>query len=407
MKVIIALDLQITTTPQYHRLALIGACNKFQFNFINTLYIMQNILCFSYERWDSVCQRPQHILTRLSRENNVYYFEEPKDGSADIYEVELQEGVFIIKIYINFKEENRNQRLSKLIDRIINDHGINSYSCWHYTTMALAYTSQLKPELTVYNCLRESSYFRFSQPEFPVLEDELFERADIVFTGGKLHFEANKNRHDNIHLIAGGVDKYHFKAARYNTVDPEDQKQIGSPRFGFSGVIDERFNKNLLKELSDEKPDWNFVIIGQILGIDVNDLPRADNIYYLGPKKYAELPKYYSHWDIAMLMFATNHSTEFYSSIETLEYLAAGVPVISTPVNEVVQEYGDSHLVYIANDAESFIKYGERELSKICRKEWLAKADQLLADKSWDNTFEEMRFLLDNIKKRIITPSQL
>lgn len=182
-------------------------------------------------------------------------------------------------------------------------------------------------------------------------------------------------------------------------MDAEDQKHIPNLRFGFYGVIDERFNIDLLREVSARRPYWNFVIIGPIVKIDVNDLPRADNIHYLGPKTYAELPNYISQWDIAMVMFAINESTEFISPTKTPEYLAAGLPVISTPIKDVVKPYGENNLVCIANDAETFIKYGERELSKTCRKEWLTKVDDFLADKSWDDTFEKMNFLINNVKK--------
>ncbi|MBO6200233.1 MAG: glycosyltransferase [Chryseobacterium sp.] len=360
---------------------------------------MQNILCFSHLHWDFVYQRPQHLLTRFSKENNVYYFEEPRNGISDLYEADLTHGVIVIKMFINEHEENRDQRLRKMIDLILEDYSITNYSCWYYTPMALEYTTHLKPEVTIYDSMDELSAFRFAPPQLLELENELFKKADVVFTGGHTLYEAKKNRHHNIHPFPSSIDKYHFKAARYNTVDAEDQKHIPNPRFGFYGVIDERFNIDLLREVSARRPDWNFVIIGPIVKIDVNDLPRADNIHYLGPKTYAELPNYISQWDIAMVMFAINESTEFISPTKTPEYLAAGLPVISTPIKDVVKPYGENNLVYIANDAETFIKYGERELSKTCRKEWLTKVDDFLADKSWDDTFEKMNFLINNVKK--------
>lgn len=359
---------------------------------------MRNILCFSHLHWDFVYQRPQHLLTRFSRENNVYYFEEPRNGILDIYELDMSDGVTIIKMYINEDLENRTERLQKMIDRILEDQGIKTYSCWYYTPMALMYTSHLTPQITIYDCMDGLSAFRFAPPELLQLENELFRKADVVFTGGHTLYEAKKSHHHNIHHFPSSIDKYHFKAARYNTVDAEDQKHIPDPRFGFYGVIDERFNIDLLREVSSHRPDWHFIIIGPIVRIDLNDLPRADNIHYLGPKTYAELPTYISHWDIGMVMFAINEFTEFISPTKTPEYLAAGLPVISTPIKDVVKPYGEKSLVYIAHDAETFIKYGERELSKTCRKEWLAKVDQFLADKSWDDTFEKMNSLIRNVK---------
>lgn len=360
---------------------------------------MQNILCFSHLHWDFVYQRPQHLLTRFAQLNNVYYFEEPRGGISDFYEIDLQNGVSIIKIFINDDKDNRNQRLEKLINKILEDQNIKTYSCWYYTPMALEYTSHLKPEVTIYDSMDELSAFRFAPPQLLELENELFKKADVVFTGGHTLYQAKKNRHHNIHPFPSSIDKYHFKAARYNTLDAEDQKHIPNPRFGFYGVIDERFDIELLREVSAQRPDWHFVIIGPVVKIDVNELPRAENIHYLGSKKYAELPNYISHWDIAMVMFAINESTEFISPTKTPEYLAAGLPVISTPIKDVVKPYGEANLVYIANNAETFIAYAEEELGKDSKKEWLAKVDEYLADESWDNTFEKMNLLITNVKK--------
>lgn len=360
---------------------------------------MQNILCFSHLHWNFVYQRPQHLLTRFAKRDKVFYFEEPRLSDSDFYEIDEQDGIFIVKIFINNTNEARNSRLAGLVSTVINDLNLNTYSCWYYTPMALEYTSHLTPQVTIYDSMDELSAFRFAPPELLNLEEQLFKRADVVFTGGHTLYQAKKNRHHNIHPFPSSIDKHHFEAARHYTEDPEDQKQIPHPRFGFFGVIDERFDIDLLKEVSAIKPDWQFVIIGPVVKIDPKELPRADNIHYLGSKKYDELPKYISQWDIAIIMFAINASTEFISPTKTPEYLAAGLPVISTPIKDVVKPYGEENLVYIAKDAESFIKYGEQELAKTSRTEWMNKVDHFLANESWDNTFEKMNLLINDAKK--------
>ena len=89
---------------------------------------MQNILCFSHLHWDFVYQRPQHLLTRFAKQNRVFYIEEPRNSISDFYEIDLQDGVSIIKIFINNDEENRNQRLEKLINHVLEDQNIKIYS---------------------------------------------------------------------------------------------------------------------------------------------------------------------------------------------------------------------------------------------------------------------------------------
>lgn len=360
---------------------------------------MQNILCFSHLHWDFVYQRPQHLLTRFAKKNQVFYFEEPRNSDSDFYEIDVQDAIFIVKIFINDIPEARNSRLESLVNKVLTDLNISIYSCWYYTPMALEYSSHLTPQVTIYDSMDELSAFRFAPPQLLELEEQLFKKADVVFTGGHTLYQAKKNRHHNIHPFPSSIDKHHFKAARYYTEDPEDQEHIPTPRFGFFGVIDERFDIELLREVSAKKPDWQFVIIGPVVKIDANELPRGANIHYLGSKKYDELPKYISQWDIAMVMFAINESTEFISPTKTPEYLAAGLPVISTPIKDVVRPYGEENLVYIAKDAESFIKYGEEELAKTSRKDWMKKVDNFLANESWDNTFEKMNLLINNVKK--------
>ena len=89
-------------------------------------------------------------------------------------------------------------------------------------------------------------------------------------------------------------------------------------------------------------------MIGPVVKIDPAILPRAENIHYLGSKSYQELPAYLAGWDLALIPFAINESTRFISPTKTPEYLAAGKPVISTPIRDVVTPYGDENLVHIA-----------------------------------------------------------
>jgi UDP-galactopyranose mutase len=124
--------------------------------------------------------------------------------------------------------------------------------------------------------------------------------------------------------------------------------------------------------------------------IDPATLPKYDNIHYLGGKKYDELPNYIAGWDIAMVAFAMNESTRFISPTKTPEYLAAGKPVISPPIRDVVRPYGDNKLVHIVNNANEFIKAAEKELAKKRKASWLKKVDDFLLYNSWDRTWGQM-----------------
>jgi len=167
----------------------------------------------------------------------------------------------------------------------------------------------------------------------------------------------------------------------------------------FFGVVDERFDIELLREVSAQRPDWQFVIIGPVVKINPDDLPQAHNIHYLGPKTYTELPQYIAQWDIALILFALNESTEFISPTKTPEYLAAGKPVISTPIKDVVQPYGNAGLVQIVDDADSFIAAATKILDNTEKEHWLSMVDHFLENDSWDHTFNRMNALINNVKK--------
>ena len=231
------------------------------------------------------------------------------------------------------------------------------------------------------------------------LEQELIDKADIVFTGGSSLYEAKKDRHDNVHCFPSSVDRVHFLKARARQFDPADQEELPRPRLGFYGVIDERFDTELLAKAAEMRPDWSFVMLGPVVKIAQEDLPRRPNIHYLGAKTYAQLPAYLSGWDVALMPFAMNESTEFISPTKTPEYLAGGKPVVSTPVRDVVRHYGHLEGVLIAGDAESFVAACDQalELGRHPEQGWLAEADLILSATSWDTTQARMAGLIADL----------
>ncbi|HYI76679.1 MAG TPA: glycosyltransferase, partial [Chryseolinea sp.] len=198
-------------------------------------------------------------------------------------------------------------------------------------------------------------------------------------------------QHPNIYPFPSSIDLDHFSKARKISVDPHDQALIPHPRFRFYGVIDERLDLSLIKEIALIKKDWHFVLIGPVAKIEENDLPRFENIHYLGMKNYQNLPDYLAGWDVAIMPFALNDSTRFISPTKTPEYLAAGKPVISTPILDVVRHY--SSVVNFISTSDEFIACAENDI--IQNEEWLAKVDKILAENSWDKTWKRMNEVIE------------
>ena len=360
-----------------------------------------DLVCFSHLRWDWVYQRPQHLLKRAAADRRVFVFEEEicdhgsmrlevrdRDGGVKVVTPHLPEGLC--------SAVARTAVLSEMLQRFFSEQGIRDYVLWYYTPMAMEFTRQLKPSAVVYDCMDELSAFRGAPEALKFHERELLKRADVVFTGGQSLYEAKREKHPAVHAFPSSIDRDHFMQARARGEDPEDQKRIAHPRLGFFGVIDERFDTELLDAVAAARPHWQFVMLGPVTKIDPASLPQRLNIHYLGSKSYEELPKYIAGWDVALLPFAINEATRYISPTKTPEYLAAGKPVVSTRITDVIRPYGQMDLVRIAGTPAEFIAAIVDALTpEATNKEWLERVDKFLAQMSWNQTWAAMSDLID------------
>jgi UDP-galactopyranose mutase len=364
------------------------------------------MLCFSHLRWDFVFQRPQHLMSRFAADMPVVYWEEPVDvapGEAPTLQVRDAQSCPNVRIAVphlpqGMSDEQRDAALKQLLDDYV-ARLRGPLVAWYYTPMMLSFSRALDASAVVYDCMDELSKFRFAPESLLDLEQELIGKADLVFTGGSSLYEAKKDRHDRVHLFPSSVDRDHFGQARAAIDEPADQAGLPRPRLGFFGVIDERFDIELLDRIAAMRPAWSFVMVGPVVKIAPEDLPRHRNIHYLGAKAYAELPAYLAGWDVALMPFAMNESTQFISPTKTPEYLAGGKPVVSTPVRDVVRHYGQLEGVRIASDAGGFVMACEAalKLAGDGRGPWLAEADLLLSATSWQTTQARMAGLIEEV----------
>ena len=355
-----------------------------------------DLLVFSHLRWDFVFQRPQHLLSRHAKERRVFYFEEPVFGMTDaprLHMRESQENVQIVVPYLpaGIEASEVEAAMKELVDKLVYEEDLTDMTVWYYTPMALSFSNHLKSSVVIFDCMDELSLFEGAPQALIDQEALLMKKADVVFTGGQSLYEAKKFKHNNIYPFPSSIDYAHFSQGRESLVEPEDQANIPHPRIGFYGVVDERFNIDLLGEMADLRPEYQFVIIGPVVKIDETSLPKRDNIHYLGKKEYHALPLYLAGWDCAMMPFALNDSTRFISPTKTPEYLAAGRPVVSTSIHDVIHPYADVKLVYIADDAKTFVdSIGRAITEKADDPKWINRVDQFLDGNTWDATFSKI-----------------
>ncbi len=357
-----------------------------------------DLVCFSHLRWDFVYQRPQHLMSRFAGERRVFFIEEPKHAHGEIrlQVEEVTRNVWRVVPWINQDwDEPDPTEMRTLIARLFAEHGIERPVLWYFTPMALLYSAGIEHRLVVYDCMDDLASFKGAHRRMQELEETLLKQAGLVFTGGRSLYEAKRLRHPDVHLFPSGIDTEHFRQARALGQEPEDQREIPHPRLGYFGVIDERMDLGLLHSLAESCPGWQLVMIGPVAKLAKEDLPRRENIHYLGQKPYAELPAYLSGWDVALIPFARNQATRFISPTKTPEYLAGGIPVVSTPVRDVVLPYGEKGLVWIAAGMPEYARAIEAALSMNGDKgDWLQRVDEHLLGISWDETWKKMNDLI-------------
>lgn len=359
------------------------------------------LVCFSHLRWDFVFQRPQQVMSRLAERFKIVFWQEPVEGDAlRLDRNKLADWDVEVVTPVHGPDGASDIQLRNLLDGLVAEIGAPTVR-WYYTPMMTGFSQHLEADCVVYDCMDELANFRFAPADLLERETRLLAAADVVFTGGYSLFDAKRDRHPNVFPFPSSVDKQHFGKAR-DLVGARD----GRPLFGFFGVIDERMDLELVDALCAARPDWDFELIGPVVKIDPASLPQHANLRFPGSCEYRDLPAAIARWDVALMPFAMNEATKFISPTKTPEYLAAGKPVVSTPVRDVVRGYGRLQGVRIADDASSFAAECETalNLARSDDRAWLAESDDLLLLESWDATVEAMAGKIDAVLERKTRP---
>ena len=389
-----------------------------------------DIVCLSHIWWDFVWQRPQHVISRLAGRHRVLWVDEPMievGATHEAFEVtEVSPNLRLGRLVLLSDPETFRRRLDETRDRS-GGHPFevsnsleraslmfesrfqerlerevvaqvaawrrrgNPLVLWLYTPVVVRFIDLLAPDLVVYDVMDDLASFRFAPERLVAQERGLMERADLVFAGGPSLHEARRSRRPDVHLFPSGVDREHFAAALDPHLPvPEPMRALGRPLIGYFGVIDERIDFDLLAAVAGSRPDWSVVMIGPLLKVHEDRLPRLPNLHFLGKREYAELPSHLKAFDVAMMPFAINEATRSISPTKTLEYLAAHRPVVSTPIRDVAVLYGS--VVRFCATPQQFLEQVEGALheSPAERNERIARGDALLEACSWDRIVQEM-----------------
>lgn len=289
-------------------------------------------------RWDGVWQRPHHVLSRLSRHVPVIVVEEPFciDGRSQTEELRREGALTVVRPIRAYGAPAIDAATVGCVRSLL--EGAVPL-VWLYQPLMLELADALGAAL-VYDCMDDLATFAFAPPGMREIEEKLLERAVRVFCGGRTLYQARKKYGEKVMLLPSGVEFERFAQAR--TLAPHPLVDVlPRPRWGYVGVIDERLDYELLDELAAAPRRANVVMVGPFAKIDAARLPRKPNVHFTARLAYDALPSVLAGLDVALMPFALNESTRSISPTKTLEYLAAGVAVVSTPIADVVSDYGE------------------------------------------------------------------
>lgn len=242
--------------------------------------------------------------------------------------------------------------LGAWLRRLCRQRGIDRPLLWTFHPHVSQLLGRLGERMVIYHCVDEYSAFSGVPREALIrMERDLIRRADVVFTSSQQLCDERRDLNPHTYFVSHGVDVEHFSQALNPATEvPEDIRHLRHPVVGFIGLLADWVDVELLEALALSRPEWSFVLVGKVV-TDLGRLRQLRNVYVLGRRPYGMLPAYSRGFDVGVIPFRVNALTLRANPLKLREYLAAGLPVVSTPLPEVARYDG---LVRLADDAQAF-----------------------------------------------------
>jgi glycosyltransferase involved in cell wall biosynthesis len=367
----------------------------------------RDIVCFSND-WNGDPLSKTHLMRLLANDNRILWinsigYRMPAVKAADarrlfrkllaamqpIREVERNIYVFnpiALPIYGKPWAARFNRLILRLqVKRAMRRMGFKKVINWMFLPSAVVVAGELGEETLIYHCVDEFSAFSGNSPRaIAAMERELMERANLVIVSSQLLLESKQEFNGNTSLVRHGVDWNHFRRAIDPATEaPVDIAALPKPVLGFFGLIADWVDFDLLAHVARKFPEGSLVLIGNVT-TDVRRLREIPNVHFLGRRQYEQLPAYCKGFDVALMPFLINTLTLNSNPLKVREYLAAGLPVVSTAIPEV-EAVG---LCHIAADSEEFVAQIRRVLAD--RQSRSERSDAIRSE-SWESRLEEIR----------------
>jgi glycosyltransferase involved in cell wall biosynthesis len=375
-----------------------------------------DIICFSND-WDGDPLSKKHIALRLAKKNRVLWVNStgnrnPTASVRDFRRVlkkllqycrgcrRVEENIYVFSpLVIPFHGSRVARRINRWIltwslRRTCRQLSFHKPITYTFVPSSGDVAGSLGERLVVYHCVDEYSQFTGTD-KTAILDMEriLIEKSDLVIVSSSRLYETKRRYNPNTYLVTHGVDVAHFrKACLPATAAPEDCPELRHPVIGFFGLIADWVDLEIIRFLAASRPDWSFLLIGEV-HTDISVLRGMANVRLLGRRSYQSLPAYCKLFDVAILPFVVNELTLAANPLKLREYLAAGLPVVATPLPEVAKLNG---LVRTARTQEGFLDQIEAFLIEGKRGPNL-EVSRLMEPESWDEKVEELSNIIADV----------
>lgn len=377
-----------------------------------------SIICFAHD-WGGDPTSKTHIMRILSKKNRILWINSigmrrPSASRRDLRRiwsklrrsatgcVEVEPNLFVVNPLvlplpgIPIADRFNAGILTTSLRWFCRRHGMDRPILWTFLPNVNRLLGRLNEGLVIYHCVDEYSAFSgVSRNTLIAMEHDLVRRADLVFTSSGQLCDERRPLNPRTYFVSHGVDVRHFsKALDPETVVPDDLCNLPGPVVGFFGLIADWVDLQLVRALALARPAWSIVLIGKT-PTDVEPVKGLPNVFLLGQKPYSMLPAYCKGFDVGIIPFRINELTLRANPLKLREYLAAGLPVVSTDLPEVRRYHT---LVRIASDAQGFVN--EIQVAFHERGEpFASQRVNALRDEAWEARVEELSLYIHEAEK--------
>jgi len=376
-----------------------------------------DIICFSND-WDGDPLSKKHIAVRLAKKNRVLWVNStgnrnPTASVRDFQRVlkklrqycrgcrRMEKNIYVFSPLVIPFHGSRAARwmnrgmLAWSLRRACRKLSFHEPITWSFVPSSGDVAGSLGERLVVYHCVDEYSQFTGTDKTAILdMERRLMEKSDLVIVSSSRLYETKHGYNPNTFLVTHGVDVTHFRnACLPATALPEDCPEVRHPVIGFFGLIADWVDLEIIRYLAASRPKWSFLLIGEVQA-DISVLRELPNVHLLGRRKYQSLPAYCKIFDVAVLPFVVNELTLASNPLKVREYLAAGLPVVATPLPEVLKL---NSLLRTARTPEEFLDQIEAYLNAGRRGPNL-EVSRLMDAESWDEKVEELSRIIADVR---------